>query len=69
VGILARPDALTQAGMPVPQENLTEKRETIMTQTNRTILVIGATGAMGRPIIRQLLADKKNQWHLKLIIC
>ncbi|BAZ17793.1 hypothetical protein NIES4071_96730 [Calothrix sp. NIES-4071] len=38
-----------------------------MIQTNRTILVIGATGAMGRPIIRQLLADEKNQWHIRAL--
>lgn len=36
-----------------------------MSQTKRTILVIGATGAMGRPIVQHLLADKQNNWHIR----
>lgn len=37
-----------------------------MTQnTARTILVIGATGAMGRPIISRLLADQDNNWRIR----
>jgi uncharacterized protein YbjT (DUF2867 family) len=35
------------------------------TQSNRTILVIGATGAMGRPIVKQLLADAQNHWQIR----
>ncbi|HAX76897.1 MAG TPA: NmrA/HSCARG family protein [Cyanobacteria bacterium UBA11372] len=34
-------------------------------QSNRTILVIGATGAMGRPIIKHLLADTTNNWQIR----
>lgn len=34
-------------------------------KTGRTILVIGATGAMGRPIISRLLADKDNNWRIR----
>jgi uncharacterized protein YbjT (DUF2867 family) len=35
------------------------------TQSNRTILVIGATGAMGRTIVKQLLADPQNHWQIR----
>ena len=35
-----------------------------MVQASKTILVIGATGAMGRPIIRHLLASPNN-WHIR----
>ena len=34
-------------------------------QSNRTILIIGATGAMGRPIVKQLLADATNNWQIR----
>ncbi len=34
-------------------------------QTSRTILVIGATGAMGRSVVRQLLTDEKNNWRIR----
>lgn len=36
-----------------------------VSNTRRTILVIGATGAMGRPIVKQLLADTENNWHIR----
>lgn len=34
-------------------------------ETARTILVFGATGAMGRPVISHLLADKDNNWRIR----
>lgn len=34
-------------------------------QATRTILVIGATGAMGRPVISHLLADQDHNWHIR----
>lgn len=33
--------------------------------SNRTILIIGATGAMGRPIVKQLLSDPQNHWQIR----
>ncbi len=36
-----------------------------MTQANKTILVIGATGAMGRKVIEALLTDQQNQWRIR----
>lgn len=36
-----------------------------MSQANSTILVIGATGAMGSKVIEQLLADSENQWRIR----
>lgn len=36
-------------------------------QASRTILVIGATGAMGRPIVSRLLADKDNNWRIRAL--
>jgi uncharacterized protein YbjT (DUF2867 family) len=35
------------------------------TNSSRTILVIGATGAMGRPIVKQLLSDSRNSWRIR----
>jgi nucleoside-diphosphate-sugar epimerase len=41
-------------------------KETGMTEsTSRTILVLGATGAMGRPIVSRLLADQNNNWRIR----
>ncbi len=31
----------------------------------RTILVIGATGAMGRPVVEALLGDREQAWHVR----
>lgn len=36
-----------------------------MTKANSTILVIGATGAMGRPVVSRLLADEENNWRIR----
>lgn len=36
-------------------------------QTTRTILVIGATGAMGRPVVSHLLADESNNWRIRAL--
>lgn len=36
-----------------------------MTKVDSTILVIGATGAMGRPVVSRLLADQENNWRIR----
>lgn len=36
-----------------------------MRQANQTILVIGATGAMGQKVIEHLLQDPDNQWSIR----
>lgn len=36
-----------------------------MSYTTKTILVIGATGAMGSKVIKHLLADPDNQWRIR----
>lgn len=34
---------------------------------NRIITVIGATGAMGRPVVKHLLADDTSAWHVRVV--
>ncbi len=36
-----------------------------MSNITKTILVIGATGAMGSKVIEHLLADTQNQWRIR----
>lgn len=43
------------------------ERKYIMSQADRTILVIGATGAMGSKVIQHLLADTENQWKIRAL--
>ncbi len=38
-----------------------------MSQGDRTILVIGATGAMGSKVVEHLLADAENQWRIRAL--
>ncbi len=38
-----------------------------MSQADRTILVIGATGVMGSKVISHLLADRENQWIIRAL--
>lgn len=38
-----------------------------MSQANRTVLVIGATGAMGSKVVEHLLADTENQWRIRAL--
>ncbi|HEU4533387.1 MAG TPA: NmrA family NAD(P)-binding protein, partial [Polyangiaceae bacterium] len=33
--------------------------------STKTVVVIGATGAMGRPVVRQLLADPEHPWRVR----
>lgn len=35
-------------------------------EQKRTILVFGATGAMGSYFVKHLLADRENNWYIRV---